>query len=191
MPKWYQRLNLLFYPPTAEVQLEEVPEPDAASDLYINLLIRRIDHVFGQVDAIDAKVSTWFATASSLLPVTLALLAIVKEDDQSLTTIGLFATFCAAAAYLGLVACFFAGYKLRKWKNPPSLNDWRAQFAHPQRHSDDKIRAMLGTTLMQDIRANESILEHKVFYAQRVFLLLFVEVICLTSTAAAPLLSFF
>jgi hypothetical protein len=191
MPAWVTWLRSFLYPPELVTEQEAPVESPNPSNLYTDLLVRRMDHVFGQIDAIDAKASTASTTASGLLPVTLALLALAGDTEGNSTVGTVFATFCATAAYVGLAAYFYAGYGLRKWKNPPALEDWQEQFTHPERHSDEKIRSIMGGIFVKDIRTNESLLDRKVFYTKKMFLLLFIEAICLTAASVLPLLPLF
>jgi hypothetical protein len=97
----------------------EIP-PGKEADVYLEVAARRVADQLSAVDALDNKIAAQLGLATTMITISLGLLAI-RHDNLPDATVAL--AILAGALYLVTLALFLVAFHSRDWSSGPSLEE--------------------------------------------------------------------
>lgn len=145
----------------------------SAPTVLYDVATKRLDDQMQQIDQLDAKAATLYASSSGILAIFAGLLALTTLPTNSLVkALVLIALLLALLAYLVLLGLLYAAYRLGEWSLRPDLADLAANCAD---HDDDTMHIWVADECVRSIQANEPHIAHKAWYLRGAIVLLPIE----------------
>jgi len=97
---------------------------------YYDIATRRLDQQMDQIDQLDAKVATLYATSSGVLAVFAGLLSLgTLPSTPAIKGVVVVLLLLALALYLFLLVMLYLAYQLATWDRRPNLDDLQTNCA--------------------------------------------------------------
>jgi hypothetical protein len=145
-----------------------------AEDVFYEVALRRLSEQMELVDKVDSKVSTVFTFAAALLPISGALIGLIKSDPPNAT---LYVYGAAALAFFVLICASARAFLVAEWVINPDLVTLET---NSQTYENAEMRLWVAQECARAFRQNEPQLRKKNAAVTAAILLLVVEALLLS-----------
>ncbi len=133
----------------------------AATELYYNVAMSRLDTQIQQIDQLDAKVATVFAFASGILAFFAGLLPLAASPmimNHGIKIIALVLVAVALGIYLFIAYCIYRAYHVGTWDMRPDLKELEKNYLL---QDDETLQRWIADECIRSMNSNEPLITRK------------------------------